>query len=129
MASVAGATPVVVDAPDPVWAENKGQAIERQRAQFSDYLSDLAAQLPPGAHVDIVTEVSSDAADTIIACAKDRGADVIVMATRSRTGLAHALFGSTREGRASGRAGALVPGRRDGETADFVISVVLPTAM
>jgi nucleotide-binding universal stress UspA family protein len=97
MASVAGATPVVVDAPDPVWAENKGQAIERQRAQFSDYLSDLAAQLPPGAHVDIVTEVSGDAADAIVACAKDRGADVIVMATRSRTGLAHALFGSTTE--------------------------------
>jgi len=97
MAEVVGTTPVVVDAPEPQWAETKGQAIDRRRAQFNDYLRDIAAKLPPGPPVAIQTEVSDEPADAIVACAKNNAVDVIVMATHSRAGLTHALFGSTTE--------------------------------
>ena len=36
-------------------------------------------------------------ADTIIACAKEKGADLIVMGTHGRTGLTHLLLGSVAE--------------------------------
>jgi nucleotide-binding universal stress UspA family protein len=96
-AELVGQTPVVVDAPEPQWAENKGQAIERRRAQLSDYLHDIAAKLPPGPTIAIETEVSDEPADAIVGYAKEHQVDVIVMATHSRAGLAHALFGSTTE--------------------------------
>jgi len=89
------ANAVLVDIPEPKFAENKGQAVERRRAQLNDYLQDLAGKLPKGARVRIQTEISSDAADTIIACAAEHHVDVIVMATHSRGPLAQALLGST----------------------------------
>jgi len=89
------ANAVLVDAPEPKWAENKGQAVERRRAQLNDYLQDLAAKLPKGAVVKIKTEISDDAATAIVDCAKRNATDVIVMATHSRGPLAQALLGST----------------------------------
>ena len=94
---IASTTPVIMDVPEPQWAENKGQAVERRRAQLNDYLQDIAAKFPPGARVQIKTDVSDDAADAIVDCARQHAVDVIVMATHSRKGLAHALFGSTTE--------------------------------
>jgi nucleotide-binding universal stress UspA family protein len=86
---------VLVDLPEPKFAETKGQAVERRRAQLNDYLQDLAGKLPKGARVRIHTEISGDAADVIIAAAGQHHVDVIVMATHSRGPLAQALLGST----------------------------------
>lgn len=89
------ANAVLVDVPEPKWAENKGQAVDRQRAQLNDYLESIAAKLPKGAQVRIKTEIAHDAAAAIVECARDNDIDVIVMATHSRGPLAQALLGST----------------------------------
>jgi nucleotide-binding universal stress UspA family protein len=86
---------VLVDLPEPKFLENKDQAVERRRAQLNDYLHRLAAKLPGGANVRIETEVSDDAAEAIVNCARRNAIDVIVMATHSRGPLAQALLGST----------------------------------
>ncbi len=93
-----GATlPLLVEVPEVQWAENKGQAIERRRAQLKDYLEGLATRLPGAASVQVRTDVRDDAAEAIVDCAREYGATVIVMATHSRKGVPHALFGSTTE--------------------------------
>jgi len=97
MAEMLGTTPVVVDVPAQQWAENKGQAIERRRAQLEDYLHDLAARLPSGTTIEVNAQVSDDPAQAIVDAARQRGVDVIVMATHSRGPLAQALFGSVTE--------------------------------
>ncbi len=89
------ANAVLVDLPEPKFAETKGQAVERRRAQLDDYLQDLAGRLPKGARVQIQTEISEHAADAIVAVAAQHHVDVIVMATHSRGPLAQALLGST----------------------------------
>lgn len=94
---VLGSQPVVVDLPDPQWAETKGQAFERRQATTEDYLAGLAARLPAGAKVELAPAVADDAAEAIVRAARERGIDVIVMATHSRGPLARALFGSVTE--------------------------------
>ena len=89
------ANAVLVDVPEPKWAENKSQAVDRRQAQLNDYLQDLAAKLPNDAHIRTKTEISDDAAAAIIDCARRNDIDVIVMATHSRGPLAQALLGST----------------------------------
>ena len=92
------ANAVLVDVPEPKWAENKSQAVDRRQAQLNDYLQDLAGKLPKDAHVRVKTEISDDAASAIIECARRNAIDVIVMATHSRGPLAQALLGSTTSG-------------------------------
>ena len=41
--------PVTVKGTEPTWAENHGQAIERHRAEFVDYLHGVRTQLPASA--------------------------------------------------------------------------------
>ena len=89
------ANAVLVDVPEPKWAENKGQAVDRRQAQLNDYLQDLAGRLPKGSRIRIKTEIAHDAGAAIIDCAQRNAVDVIVMATHSRGPLAQALLGST----------------------------------
>ena len=91
------AVPIVVKSPEPAWAENKGQAIERELAEFQEYLQGIAARLPQGTRVVIEAKVANNAAEAIVDAARERRVDVIVMATHSRSGIAHVLFGSTTE--------------------------------
>jgi len=110
------ANAVLVDLPEPKWAEIKGQAVDRQQAQLNDYLQDLAARLPKGARVRVKTEVSDDAAAAIVECARRNAIDVIVMATHSRGPLAQALLGSTASSVVrSGVAPVLLVHPRDGK--------------
>ena len=95
---VLGSQPVTVGVPDPEWAENKGQAIERRRAGLEDYLHQLATRLPEGSNVEVVAEISEHPDRAIVAAARERAVDLIVMATHSRGPLARALFGSVTEG-------------------------------
>lgn len=112
---VMNSQPVVVDLPDPQWAETKGQAIERRQSSTEDYLSALAARLPAGAKVNLATAVSENAAEAIVQAAREREVDVIVMATHSRGPLARALFGSvTEQVVRSGVAPVLVVHPKDG---------------
>jgi nucleotide-binding universal stress UspA family protein len=94
---VMGSQPVTVGVPDPQWAENRGQAIERKRASLEDYLSTLAAKLPNGSKVEVQSVIADHPEKAIIEAARERGVDVIVMATHSRGPLARALFGSVTE--------------------------------
>jgi len=86
---------MLVDVPEPKYAEVKSQAVDRQQAQLNDYLQDLAGRLPKSARVRVKTEISHDAAAAIVECARRNAIDVIVMATHSRGPLAQALLGST----------------------------------
>lgn len=94
---VLGSQPVAVGLPDPQWAENKGQAIERRRASLEDYLHQLSTRLPPGSNVEVVAEISEHPDRIIVAAARERDVDLIVMATHSRGPVARALFGSVTE--------------------------------
>ncbi len=89
------ASGVLVDVPEPKYAEVKSQAVDRRQAQLNDYLHGLAEKLPKGAHVRVKTEISDDAAGAIVECARRNAIDVVVMATHSRGPLAQALLGST----------------------------------
>jgi len=89
--------PIVMEVPEPQWTENKGQAIERRRAQLEDYLHELAERLPPGTTVTVDAQIAQDPAEAIVSEARRQAADFIVMATHSRGPLAHALFGSVTE--------------------------------
>ena len=89
------ANAVLVDVPEPKWAEVKSQAVDRRQAQLNDYLQDLAGRLPKEARVRVETEISDDAATAIIDRVRRDAVDVIVMATHSRSPLAQALLGST----------------------------------
>src|SRR3990172_3844650 len=88
------ANAVLVNVPEPKWAENKSQAVDRRQAQLNDYLQDLAGRLPKGSRIRIKTEIAHDAGAAIVECARRDAVDVIVMATHSRSPLAQALLGS-----------------------------------
>ncbi len=94
---VLGSQPVTVGVPDPRWAENKGQAIERRRASLEDYLSELGTRLPQASKVEVKAIIADHPERQIIEEARERGVDVIVMATHSRGPIARALFGSVTE--------------------------------
>lgn len=97
LAEQVGTTPVVVNAPDPEWAESKSQAVQRRRAELEEYLRQIAARLPRDARIEFETDVSENPAKSIVACAEHYKVDVIVMATHSRAGIIHVIFGSTTE--------------------------------
>jgi nucleotide-binding universal stress UspA family protein len=94
---VLGSQPVTVGIPDPQWAENRGQAIERRRASLEDYLHQLSTEMPAGSNVEVVAEIGEHPDRVIVEAAREREVDVIVMATHSRGPLARALFGSVTE--------------------------------
>ena len=89
--------PVTVKGTEPTWAENHGQAIERHRAEFLDYLHGVRTQLPADAQVEIEVETTDHPSEAIIEAARAREVDVIVMATHSRASIIHVFFGSTTE--------------------------------
>jgi nucleotide-binding universal stress UspA family protein len=90
-------TPMVIDAIDASYAENKIQAIERRMSELEDYLLAMAHRLPHGASCQVEAHVSDDVAGMIVDRAREEQIDVIVMATHSRGPLRQALFGSTTE--------------------------------
>jgi nucleotide-binding universal stress UspA family protein len=93
--SLGQATTLVLPPTEPLFAETKDQAMDRELAEIEDYLLGIAKKLGDvTTHVE--AHISDDAARTIIERAKVEAPDVIVMATHSRRGLA-ALFGSTTE--------------------------------
>ena len=89
--------PVVIDPPEPTFAEDKGQAIARRLDEMDTYLAGIAGHLPEPAPAHIEAHIADDAAAVIIDRARAENADVIVMATHSSTGLKHAIFGSVAE--------------------------------
>ena len=90
-------TPMVLDAVDASYAEDKTQAIARRTAELEDYLSGLAHQLPTGVARHVEAHVSDKVAEVIVDRAREEQIDVVVMATHNRRPLAKALFGSTTE--------------------------------
>ena len=92
-----GSTPIVVEREQPMYAETKGQAIERVLADRADYLTTIRECLSDGAAYDCVVVAHEDPACAIIERALVDQPDVIVMATHGRTGLIHILFGDVAE--------------------------------
>jgi nucleotide-binding universal stress UspA family protein len=92
-----GTSPIVINAPDPEWAESRSQAVQRRRAELEEYLRGIATRLPKDTRIEFETDVSEHPAQSIVDCAGHRNVDVIVMATHSRAGILHVIFGSTAE--------------------------------
>lgn len=76
--------------------ETATQAAERQESEALDYLTDIAQRMP-SASATFSVRCGSEAAEEIVAAAKDFGADLIVMATHGQGGLLHVLLGSVAE--------------------------------
>ncbi len=97
VAPLQGANAVVVERGTPGSVENKGQAIERQIAERTDYLRDLSVRLPDGPQYSFEAVLHDDPACAIIERALVLQPDVIVMATHGHSGLVHILFGDVAE--------------------------------
>jgi nucleotide-binding universal stress UspA family protein len=97
VAPLQGAGAVVVNRAAPATVENKGQAIERQIAERTDYLRDLSTRLPEGPRYSFEAVMHDDPACAIIERALVLQPDVIVMATHGHSGLVHILFGDVAE--------------------------------
>ena len=91
------AVPVIIEAPEPSFPEDKVQAVDRRLEELDAYLMEIAHRLPAGAKIAIEAHLSQKVADVIITHARAAQVDVIVMATHSATGIKHALFGSVAE--------------------------------
>ena len=91
------ATPVVIQPPEPSFAEDKGQATERRLDELDAYLATIADRLPEMTQTHIEVHIGDEPAGVIVDRARAENVDVIVMATHSATGLKHALFGSVAE--------------------------------
>jgi nucleotide-binding universal stress UspA family protein len=89
--------PMAIEQPGPGVAETKDQAIERRLGDLRDYLTSLAAQLPPGTASRAVAEIDEDPAGAIVRVAEREGVDAIVIATHGRTGMARAMLGSVAD--------------------------------
>ncbi len=71
--------------------------VEARRVDAEEYLAPLAAQLRDKG-VRVQTQVRrGDAAEEIVACAREIGADLIAMTTHGRSGLGRLVFGSVAE--------------------------------
>lgn len=83
--------------PEVRYSETKDQAVQRSRDELEDYLLDLAGRLPEGSRVTVEAHVSDDAAEMIVARAREERPNMIVMASHSREGLPRVFLGSTAE--------------------------------
>jgi len=92
-----GTSPVVIQQTPSGYVENKGQAIERELADRTDYLHGLEKQLPAGPKYICATVAHDDPARAIIDRALADQPDVIVMSTHGHSGLVHILFGDVAE--------------------------------
>ena len=92
-----GGAPVpggIVHVPDARTMESRTQAYERARDQLTSYLESRAAPLRAGG-LEVTVEVRfGDAAEEILAAAKETDPEVIMMATHGHSALAQAIFGS-----------------------------------
>ena len=91
------ALPLALQVQEPTFVEDKTQAIERRLSEREDYLSAIAARMPPGCDVHVEAHLADRVAEVIIERAREEAADVIVMATHGTSGLKRAIFGSTTE--------------------------------
>jgi nucleotide-binding universal stress UspA family protein len=92
-----GTTPIVLDAEDSGFVEDKGQAIDRHLAEREDYLKGIVGRLPAGPNYAVKAVIDRDPAGAIVKQAMSDRPDVIVMATHGHTGLIHILFGDVAE--------------------------------
>jgi nucleotide-binding universal stress UspA family protein len=92
-----GVTLTIVEPSPAEYAETKGQAVERRRAELNDYLNRIASRLPQGATHRVSILFADDAAEAIIQLAAAEKPDMIVTATHGHTGLSQLLFGHVAE--------------------------------
>lgn len=92
-----GGDAIVVNVPQPPYAERKDQAIQARIAEMEDYLRDVAARLPKGTHVRVEAHLGNAPQQIIANRARAERADVIVMATHGNTGIVRTVFGSVAE--------------------------------
>ncbi len=92
-----GGDAIVVNVPQPPYAERKDQAIQARLAEVEDYLRDIAMRLPQGTPVRIEAHIGNAPQRIIIDRARAEHPDVIVMATHGNTGIARTVFGSVAE--------------------------------
>jgi len=88
-------TEAILQPAAPAWAESKDQAVERVDREAREWLRDFSRPLRDAGltvHEEVV--MSPDAADAIVAFAKERHFDLITMATHGRSGLREVVQGS-----------------------------------
>jgi nucleotide-binding universal stress UspA family protein len=73
------------------------EAEEAEQEDAEAYLKSMASRLGGQGLKVSVEAPEADAADVIVARARDQGVDLIAMTTHGRTGLRHLLFGSVAE--------------------------------
>jgi nucleotide-binding universal stress UspA family protein len=98
--AVSGAGGVAdIPRPDlPVYAETEDQTRQEKLAELTDYLEGLAAKLREAGHsVEVVAELSSDAAQSIVDCARRRKPTFIAMVRSSHKSLAELAFGTVAQ--------------------------------
>lgn len=84
----------VVEQPQPVYAETKGQAIQRAEHQFLEYLQRVSGPLrDTGSQVRAVVRLGEPKHE-IIDFARQGGYDFVLMATHGRSGLSELVQGS-----------------------------------
>ena len=102
-----------------LFAETKGQAIERLHSEMEDYLRGVKSRFfPSGAHMVVI--IAEDPADEIEAYVRRVGADLIAMATHGRTGLSALLMGNLAAELLRSRVAPMLMFRPDGLEADKV---------
>ncbi len=90
---------VVVPGADPAprALETRDQALDRARAERSDYLHDAAGRCLDGLDPEVHVEFSEHPASAIVERAAALAVDFIAMGTHGRSGIRHVLMGSVAE--------------------------------
>lgn len=87
----------VLEPEPPVYAENRGQAIERTEHELEEYLESVSGPIrETGSQVHTVVRLGEPERQ-IVDFAKKGGYDLIVMATHGRSGLSELVQGSIAE--------------------------------
>ena len=82
---------------EPTMAEDRGQAMERAKAEHSDYLRAVAGHYLTGHEVTYEVAFAHDPADAIAEQARDLKADMIALGSHGRSGVNRAIMGSVAE--------------------------------
>ena len=82
---------------EPVMAEDRTQAMERAKAEHSDYLRAVAGHYLTGHEVTYDVAFAHDPADAIAEQARDLKADMIALGSHGRSGVNRAIMGSVAE--------------------------------